>query len=82
MDKQDQTRAAREEAFNSLEAYLYRSRDLLEDELFLKVSTGAERSIFKEKLDATSEWLFSSESATLEELKAKLNNLKYCISMN
>lgn len=77
LDQLDRDRAAREEALNSLEAYIYRSRDFLEDELFEKVSSDGERKSFKEKLEAASEWLFSSESATYEDFKAKLAELTY-----
>ena len=77
MDQLDYTRAAREEALNSLEAYIYRSRDFLDDELFQKVSSEDERKSFKEKLSAASEWLFSSDSSTLEDFKSKLAELAY-----
>ena len=77
MDKLDQTRAACEEALNSLEAYIYRSRDFLEDTVFQKVSSVDERTSFKEKLEAASEWLYSSDSATLEDFKSKLAELTY-----
>lgn len=79
MDKLDQTRAAREEALNSLEAYIYSSRDFLEDAVFQKVSSVDERTLFQEKLEATSEWLFSSDSATLEDFKSKLTELTYTL---
>jgi len=77
LDKLDSNRAAREEALNSLEAYIYRSRDLLEDFVFRKVSSDAQRKTFKEKIESASEWLFSSDSATLEDFKAKLAELMY-----
>jgi len=77
MDQLDQTRAAREEALNTLEGYIYRSRDFLDDELFQKVSSEDERKSFKEKLSAASEWLFSSDSSTLEDFKSKLAELTY-----
>lgn len=75
MDKLDQNRAAREEALNSLEAYIYRSRDFLEDNIFQRVSSVDERNSFKEKLESVSEWLFSSDSATLEDFRSKLVEL-------
>jgi hypoxia up-regulated 1 len=77
MDKLDQNRAAREEALNSLEAYIYRSREFLEDNLFQKVSSEEQRKSFKAKLEEASEWLWSSDSATLEHFKAKLAELTY-----
>jgi hypoxia up-regulated 1 len=77
MDKLDRDRVAREEALNSLEAYIYRSRDFLEDVIFEKVSSADERKLFKERLEAASEWLYSSDSATLKDFKSKLAELTY-----
>jgi hypoxia up-regulated 1 len=73
----DQNRVAREEALNALEAYIYRARDFLEDPIFQKVSSDHERSSLSEKLTTISEWLFSSESATLGDFKSKLAELTY-----
>lgn len=75
LDKLDQNRAAREEALNSLEAYIYKSRDFLEDSVFQKVSSEDERKSLKEKIEAVSEWLFSSDSATFEDFKSRLAEL-------
>ena len=75
LDKLDQNRAAREEALNSLEAYIYKSRDFLEDSVFQKVSSKDERKSLKEKIEAASEWLFSSDSATFEDFKSRLAEL-------
>jgi hypoxia up-regulated 1 len=75
MDRVDFNRAAREEALNSLEAYIYRARDFLEDDVFQKVCSVEERNSFEEKLASTSEWLFSSDSAALEDFRFKLTEL-------
>jgi len=77
MDKLDRDRAAREEAHNALEAYIYRARDFLEDDIFRRVASVDERNLFKLKIEEISEWLFSSESATLEEFRQKLAELTY-----
>jgi hypoxia up-regulated 1 len=77
MDKLDENRVAREEALNELEAYIYRARDFLDDSIFQKVSSESERALFQQKLDVISEWLFSSDSATLEDFQAKLAELMY-----
>jgi hypoxia up-regulated 1 len=79
LDKLDLDRTAREEALNTLEAYIYRSRDFLEDDLFGKVSSDAERKSLKEKIEAASEWLFSSDSATYEDFKSQLAELTYIL---
>ena len=75
MDRFDKIRVAREEALNSLEAYIYRSRDFLEDEIFLKVSSVDEQESFKKGLEAVSIWLSSSDSATVEDFVSKLSEL-------
>jgi hypoxia up-regulated 1 len=77
MDKLDRDRAAREEAHNTLEAYVYRARDFLSDDLFRRVSSTQEHNSFKAKLEEISEWLFSSEHASLELFRAKLAELTY-----
>ena len=77
MDKLDRDRAAREEAHNALEAYIYRAGDFLEDDIFRRVASLKERNSFKMKIEEISEWLFSSESATLEEFRQKLAELTY-----
>jgi len=60
---------------NTLESYIYRSRDFLEDAVFQKVSSDEERTSFKDKIEAVSEWLFSSDSAPLEDFRSKLLEL-------
>ena len=82
MDRLDNNRVAREEALNSLEAYIYRSRDLLEDDIFLKVSSVEQQKSFKETLETASEWLSFSDSATLEDFKSKLAELTYVLMMS
>jgi hypothetical protein len=41
------------------------------------MSSTDQRKAFQEKLEAASEWLFSSDSATLEDFKGKLTELTY-----
>lgn len=77
MDKLDRDRAAREEAHNTLEAYVYRARDFLSDDVFRRVASTQEHDSFKAKLEEISEWLFSSEHASLEQFRAKLSELTY-----
>ena len=77
MDKLDRDRAAREEAHNALEAYVYRARDFFEDDLFRRVASVEERNIFKMKIEEISDWLFSSETATVEIFREKLAELTY-----
>jgi hypoxia up-regulated 1 len=52
----------REEARNTFESYLYRLRDLLDDESgetpFKKCSKGSEREAIATELDESFQWLF------------------------
>ncbi|THH27975.1 hypothetical protein EUX98_g6205 [Antrodiella citrinella] len=60
IDKEEAGKRRREEARNSLEGYLYRVRDLLEDEPttpFMKCSQEQERTAMREKMQETFEWL-------------------------
>ena len=60
-DKSDKQRVQREEAFNSLEAFTYRTRDLLSDEAILAVSTAQQREPLEKQLEKVGEWLHSDE---------------------
>ncbi|KAL4257706.1 Heat Shock Protein 70 (HSP70) [Pleurotus pulmonarius] len=83
-DAQEAAKTRREEARNTFEAYLYRLRDLLEDENqtspFKKCSKESERATISEKLDSSFNWLhekgddadtpqFLDKRSTLETLE-------------
>ncbi|KAL4245181.1 Heat Shock Protein 70 (HSP70) [Abortiporus biennis] len=60
IDRQEAAKRRLEEARNSLEGYLYRIRDLLEDNSespFNKCSQDAERAALKDRMEETFEWL-------------------------
>ncbi|KAF4304800.1 Heat shock protein Hsp70 [Botryosphaeria dothidea] len=79
-DASDKARFAREAALNELEAYTYRSRDLLEEEGFVSASTDAQRTEIETKLHEVSEWLYGDGSDAEEKtLKAKHSELKALI---
>lgn len=79
-DASDKARIARETALNELEAYTYRSRDLLEEEGFVAASTEAQRTEIQAKLSEVSEWLYDDGSDADEKtLKAKHAELKALI---
>ena len=68
---------AREEARNVLEAYIYKSRDLVESSNFVEVSTEAERKAIKEKTEYTNEWMGDEgDEADIKELKSKKRDLE------
>ncbi|KAG9603496.1 actin-like ATPase domain-containing protein, partial [Aureobasidium melanogenum] len=76
-DRSDMSRIQREEALNVLEAYTYRTRDLLENSDFIGASTEAVRSQLTSLLSSTSDWLYGEgSSAKAEAFKSKLNDLK------
>lgn len=68
----------REEARNTLEAYTYRVRDLLEKSEFTKAATKAELSAIGGLRDEVAEWLGDyAETASTKELKQKKADLEY-----
>jgi len=76
-DRSDTSRILREEAFNTLEGFTYRARDLLENSDFIGASTEKAREEIKTLLSSTSEWLYGEgTTATLQVLKAKLADFK------
>ncbi|KAL1641805.1 lumenal Hsp70 protein [Diplodia intermedia] len=78
-DASDRARIARETALNELEAYTYRSRDLLEEDGFVAASTDAQRTEIQAKLSEVSEWLYGdgsdADTKTLKDKHAELTAL-------
>ncbi|KAL6238934.1 hypothetical protein BDW75DRAFT_177457 [Aspergillus navahoensis] len=75
-DASDRDRVLREEALNELESFIYRSRDLAEDEEFVKVVKADDLATLIERVAAASEWIYDSEDAKTSEFKEKLKSLK------
>ncbi|GAA5901408.1 hypothetical protein JCM5296_003002 [Sporobolomyces johnsonii] len=72
-----QRKLAREEARNLLEAYVYRVRDLVDQEAFVASSVESERKAIRELNEKTGEWLWDEgESAATKELKDKKKDLE------
>lgn len=70
-------KAAREEARNSLEAYLYRIRDLVEDTNFVSASKNEERDLILKRADGLSSWIAEEgERAETSELKLRRAGLE------
>lgn len=85
LDGEEAGKRRREEARNSLEAYLYKLRDLLEDDSpespFVKCSKDTERKRIAEKLKETSAWISDhGDDADTNELIAKRTTLEYVSS--
>ena len=75
-DSSDKSRLKREETLNTLEAFTYKARDLLDDEAFVAASTDKERSQIEEQFKSASEWLYGDGAeATREALKERLDGL-------
>lgn len=76
-DASDRDRVLREESLNELEAFIYRSRDLVEDEDFVKSLKPDQLSILNQKVAAASDWLYGDGSgAKTAEFQEKLKALK------
>lgn len=79
-DSSDRSRIKREEMLNTLEAFTYKARDLLEDDNFLAVATDQNRTEIEEQFKAASEWLYGvGADATQETLKARLDELHHLV---
>ena len=73
----DKARLQREEALNQLEAYTYKVRDLLDDEVFIASSSDTERTKLSEKASEISEWLDEHGSDSVKKtLQSKLKELQ------
>ncbi|KAF8855682.1 actin-like ATPase domain-containing protein [Acephala macrosclerotiorum] len=76
-DDSDRSRKLREESLNQLEGFVYRVRDLLENEAFIAASTEKERAELETKSKAASDWIYSGGAdAPRAELKSKLKEMK------
>ena len=76
-DSSDRSRLKREETLNTLEAFTYRARDLLDDESFIAASTDEQRAEIEEHFKSASDWLYGDGAdASRDELKARLDELR------
>ncbi|KAI9721220.1 MAG: hypothetical protein M1812_002381 [Candelaria pacifica] len=76
-DSSDSSRRLREEALNTLEAFTYRSRDLLTEETFKSLSTEDQRAKIETTLHDVSEWLYGDGAdADRDTLKSRLKELR------
>lgn len=76
-DFSDRSRLKREEALNTLEAFTYKARDLLDDEMFIAASTDKQRSEIEEHFKSASDWLYGEGAdASRDALKERLDELR------
>ena len=80
-DTSDLNRKLRSEALNTLEAYTYRVRDMINDESFVSVSTEEQRGEIDRVSKAASGWLYDDGAdAKIEVLKARLKEIQELVN--
>ncbi|THC93991.1 hypothetical protein EYZ11_006538 [Aspergillus tanneri] len=80
-DASDRDRILREEALNELESFIYRTRDLVDDEEFVTVVKADQLATLKEKAATASSWLDEDGAdATTSEFKDRLKSLKAIVN--
>ena len=76
-DTSDNDRILREEALNELESFIYRSRDLADNEEFVKAVKADQLTLLSERASKASDWLYEeSDNAKTAEFQSKLKDLK------
>lgn len=76
-DASDRDRILREESLNELESFIYRSRDLVEDEDFVRSIKQDQLSVLEEKVSVASDWLYEDGiNAKTAEFQEKLKAMK------
>lgn len=80
-DASDRDRVLREEALNELESFIYRSRDLIDNEEFVKAVKGDDLALLKEHAARASDWLHEdSDNAKTADFQSRLKDLKSIVS--
>ncbi|KAJ5551950.1 hypothetical protein N7461_006648 [Penicillium sp. DV-2018c] len=80
-DDSDRNRVLREEALNELESFIYRSRDLADNEDFVKAIKPDQLTILSEKVSKASDWLYEeSDNAVTADFQSKLKELKAIVN--
>lgn len=76
-DASDLARLKREESFNALESFIYRARDMVHDNEFLKAIPEKGLEVLQGKLSDADEWLYGDGiNAGTQDIKSKLGGLK------
>lgn len=80
-DASDRDRVLREEALNELESFIYRSRDLVENEEFIKAVKEDQLTLLQEKVAKASDWLYEdSDNAKTADFQSKMKDLKAIVN--
>jgi hypoxia up-regulated 1 len=77
LNEADKQHHLREEARDGLESFVYRIRDLLDDEAYRAVSTDVVREGLQQKLSEISDWIYDDGStAGIDVFQARLEELR------
>ncbi|KAJ6137140.1 hypothetical protein N7471_003626 [Penicillium samsonianum] len=80
-DNSDRDRILREEALNELESFIYRSRDLAENEEFIKAVKPDQLIVLSERVSKASDWLYEEgDNAKTADFQTKLKDLKAIVN--
>ena len=80
-DTSDRDRILREEALNELESFIYRSRDLVDNEEFVKAVKPDQLTLLSERASQASDWLYEeSDNSKTADFQSKLKDLKAIVN--
>lgn len=80
-DNSDRDRILREEALNELESFIYRSRDLADNEEFIKAVKPDQLIVLSERVSKASDWLYEEgDNAKTADFQTKLKDLKAIVN--
>jgi hypoxia up-regulated 1 len=80
-DASDRDRVLREEALNELESFIYKSRDLVDNEEFIKAVKEDQLTLLQERVAKASDWLYEdSDNAKTADFQVKLKDLKTIVN--
>jgi hypoxia up-regulated 1 len=80
-DASDRDRVLREEALNELESFIYKSRDLVDNEEFIRAVKEDQLTLLQERVAQASDWLYEdSDNAKTADFQAKLKDLKTIVN--
>ncbi|GLI81156.1 lumenal Hsp70 protein [Penicillium ochrochloron] len=80
-DASDRDRVLREEALNELESFIYKSRDLVDNEEFIQAVKEDQLTLLQERVAKASDWLYEdSDNAKTADFQAKLKDLKTIVN--
>ncbi|KAJ5333053.1 uncharacterized protein N7506_006836 [Penicillium brevicompactum] len=80
-DTSDRERILREESLNELESFIYRSRDLTDNEEFAKAVKPDQLTALTERVSKASDWLYEeSDNAKTADFQSQLKSLKEIVN--